>query len=271
MNKDSFLLYVNHSELIEQLTNEQAGELFKSIFKYVASGEIPELDPVAKMAFISVRQTLDKNAEKYMETIERRRIAGAKGGKQRAANLENEANEANQANAKFATNFQANEASAKFAAKNVANQADNDNDIVNDIVNDNDNDNVLSLNVEKGKISDEERNIIENYVKRNKLANKNLRAYVNKIVQNGDHIAILNEEKARIKLKNPTKEDIEEEIASIKDRRSAARVLAKYYRRGSPPDEFEDIMKKYNLDTYDKMVEYSRELELKEGYTAKRK
>ena len=258
MNKDSFLLYVNHRKFFEQLTLKQAGMLINGIFEYVEDGKVPKLDAVSKMAFISIKQNLDINAEKYKETVERRRIAGSKGGKQRAANLKNEANEANEAN-------------ATFASKNVANQADNDNVNENDNENDNENENVLSLNVEKEKISDDEREILEKYVKKHKLANKNVRAYVNKIIRNGDHIAILNEEKARIRFENPTKEDIAEQIASITDRRSAARVLVKYYMRSSPPEEFNEIMEKYDLDTYDKMVEFSREIDRQESYTANRK
>ena len=112
MNKDSFLLYVNHRKFFEQLTLKQAGMLINGIFEYVEDGKVPKLDAVSKMAFISIKQNLDINAEKYKETVERRRIAGSKGGKQRAANLKNEAN-------------------ATFASKNVANQADNDNVNVN--------------------------------------------------------------------------------------------------------------------------------------------
>lgn len=58
----------------------------------------------------------------------------------------------------------------------------------------------LSSSIEKNsknKISDDERQILKNYVKRNKLAKTNLRGYVRKIIDNGDYLDILKEEKER--------------------------------------------------------------------------
>lgn len=59
----------------------------------------------------------------------------------------------------------------------------------------------LSSSIEensKNKISDDEREILKNYVKRNKLAKTNLRGYVKKIIDNGDYLDILKEEKERL-------------------------------------------------------------------------
>ena len=243
--KKSFLLYTEHKELIEQLSSEQAGELFKGLFDYVLTGEVPDLDPLSKMAFISVRQDLDRNAVKYEEFVEKQRQNGLKGGRPKK--------EENPKNPSLFSETQ------KSLYDNV-NDNENDNVNVNVNVNDNDNDNVLSHS-EKGKITENEKEILEKYVIRKKLATKNVRAYINKIIQNGDHISILEKEKARL----APQCSIEEDIASVKDKRSAAKVLAKYYQRGSPPEEFSKIMKKYNLDTYDKMVEYSRALQAKRG------
>ncbi len=50
----------------------------------------------------------------------------------------------------------------------------------------------------KNKIADDEREILKNYVKRNKLAKTNLRGYVKKIIDNGDYLDILKEEKERL-------------------------------------------------------------------------
>lgn len=58
----------------------------------------------------------------------------------------------------------------------------------------------LSSSIEKNsknQISDDERQILKNYVKRNKLAKTNLRGYVRKIIDNGDYLDILKEEKER--------------------------------------------------------------------------
>lgn len=50
----------------------------------------------------------------------------------------------------------------------------------------------------KEKISKDEREILTNYVKREKLAKSSVRAYVNAMIKNGDYIDILKEEKLRI-------------------------------------------------------------------------
>lgn len=61
-------------------------------------------------------------------------------------------------------------------------------------------DNKLSLSMD-------EREILKSYVKRKKLAKTNLRGYINKIIENGDYIDILKEEKQRlIRLEQQSKE-----------------------------------------------------------------
>lgn len=60
--------------------------------------------------------------------------------------------------------------------------------------------NISSSSTQKSenKIDDDEREILKNYVKRNKLAKTNLRGYVKKIIDNGDYLDILKEEKERL-------------------------------------------------------------------------
>ena len=282
--KESFLLYSEHIDLINELSDEQAGELFKKLFSYVSTGIEPELSGMPKMAFIAIRQDLDRNAKKYKEVVEKRRIAGRNGGLKRTENLRNNKIEAN---ATFAKNFEAN-------------QADNDND--------NDNDNVLSLsNVEKSllrereenffseknnssnaqenvpleerddiftkknlssnnreEISQEEREILENYIQRKKLATKSVKAYASKLISNGDYKGIIDDERKRCKFKArggiPPAQKIQLELESIVDKRSCAKVLAPYYMRGDPPEEFNEVMEKYDFDKYDKVEVYLRNL-----------
>ena len=281
-SQKSFILYSDYYDMINELSDAEAGELVKSVFKYTNTGEIPELTGMAKMAFIVIKQNLDRNAVKYQETIEKRRIAGSKGGKQRVKNLTESPVQANQANATFAKQTQANQAD---------NVNDNDNDNVNVNVNDNVNDNI-SLLSERGEILKRgERELLENYVLRNKLAKKNAKAYVNQIIKNGDHIAILKAEREREKLHKKkiqaeilrkkeeaeakileenikekirremlSKDNIERDLAEIKDKLSAAKILTKYYEQcNSPPQEFNDIVKKYNLDTLEKAKDYLKE------------
>ena len=121
--KESFILYTEQKEVIDNLTDEDAGKLFKGIFDY-ALGNEPQFNNLLKLVFIPIRQQLERNAKKYAEIKEKRRIAGAKGGKQKVAN---------QANANFAKQNQANQA---------VNVHDNVHANVHDNVHVNDNNNV---------------------------------------------------------------------------------------------------------------------------------
>lgn len=79
--KDSFILYTEQIELFQELSDEQAGELIKGIFEYVKTGKAPEYTGMSKMAFITIRQMLDRNAEKYEEKREKMSQNGKKGGR----------------------------------------------------------------------------------------------------------------------------------------------------------------------------------------------
>ena len=79
--KDSFILYTEQIELFDELNDEQAGKLIKGIFNYVKTGEEPAFEDKNKLAFIPIRQMLDRNAEKYEEKREKLSQNGKKGGR----------------------------------------------------------------------------------------------------------------------------------------------------------------------------------------------
>lgn len=79
-NKKSFLLYKDQEEIFTSLNNEQAGLLIKSIFRYCNCGELPT-DPIIKLIFISIKQTLIRDQEKWESIAERNRENGLKGGR----------------------------------------------------------------------------------------------------------------------------------------------------------------------------------------------
>ena len=135
--KESFILYTEQKEVIDNLTDEDAGKLFKGIFDY-ALGNEPQFNNLLKLVFIPIRQQLERNAKKYAEIKEKRRIAGAKGGKQKVAN----------------------QANANFAKQNQANQAVN----VHDNVHVNDNNNVY-LSKDKYKENNNTNSQKENFKK----------------------------------------------------------------------------------------------------------
>ena len=79
MDKASFLIYLDYEEQFKLLTDEQAGQLIKTIIKYEKTGEIVELDGITKMAFSFIKQQLDRDREKWQEERKKRSEAGKKG------------------------------------------------------------------------------------------------------------------------------------------------------------------------------------------------
>lgn len=79
--KDSFILYLQHKEIFDNLTDEEAGILIKAIFEYEMVGKVPKLDKMLGLVFIPIKQTLDRNREKYEKTVQRNKQNGAKGGR----------------------------------------------------------------------------------------------------------------------------------------------------------------------------------------------
>jgi hypothetical protein len=76
-DKKSFLLYCDIIHTVEQLTDEQAGDLFKHILRYVNDQE-PQTDSViTKIAFEPIRQALKRDLEKY-ESIRKRNSDNAR-------------------------------------------------------------------------------------------------------------------------------------------------------------------------------------------------
>jgi len=79
--KDSFVFYTQWAEQINMLTDNQAGALFKAVCGYVETGKIKKLDAVTNMLFSVIKSQIDKDAAKYEETCQKRKQAGAKGGR----------------------------------------------------------------------------------------------------------------------------------------------------------------------------------------------
>lgn len=87
MGKNSFVLYDTDGDLLDFLTDEEAGKLFRAIFDY-RRGVEPELtDKGPKTAFRIIRSHLEIDARKYEETCERNRQSGKKGGEANAKRL----------------------------------------------------------------------------------------------------------------------------------------------------------------------------------------
>lgn len=87
-NKKSFLIHIDSLDILDDLTNGQAGVLFKAIKAYQHEEEY-NLDSIVKIAFSPFKNQFLRDDEKYVKTCERRAIAGSKGGKQKVANASN--------------------------------------------------------------------------------------------------------------------------------------------------------------------------------------
>ena len=71
--KPSFLLYVNDNVLVEELSDEDAGKLFKAIFAFADHGEdrSDELDPLPRMVYKRMARYIAENTLAYYEKCEK--------------------------------------------------------------------------------------------------------------------------------------------------------------------------------------------------------
>jgi hypothetical protein len=84
--KSGFLLYHDQRAFFARLNPEEAQLLLLAIFDYETTRAEPEaISPAADMAFVAIRQTLDRNRIKHDEIVERRREYGRTGGRAKAA------------------------------------------------------------------------------------------------------------------------------------------------------------------------------------------
>lgn len=84
---DSFILYTSDYQLIEGLTDEQLGQLTRALFIYARDGKTIKLEPVVRMAFVFIKDKIDRNKTKYQKKCERLRAnAQKRWGMQKNAN-----------------------------------------------------------------------------------------------------------------------------------------------------------------------------------------
>ena len=93
--KKSFLMYTDYWKDISLLTMEQRGMLLSAIMLHTLGGEVPELDGATQMAFSFISEQIDRDAEKYQDTIEKRKEAGKLGGRPKANAFDEKAKKAN--------------------------------------------------------------------------------------------------------------------------------------------------------------------------------
>lgn len=83
--KKSFLLHIDSLDILDELSDEQAGMLFKAIAAH-QKGMDYELDSIVRIAFSPFKNQFIRDENKYDETCIRRADAGRKGGLAKASN-----------------------------------------------------------------------------------------------------------------------------------------------------------------------------------------
>lgn len=126
-HKKSFILYADLITTVENLPDNKAGKLFKTILQYVNDRNPDVDDLLLKIAFEPIKQQLKRDLQQWESERAKRSDAGRTGGKK--------SGEARRSKTKQ------NEAKQSSASKNEANEADNVtvtvtvNDTVTDSVN----------------------------------------------------------------------------------------------------------------------------------------
>lgn len=80
-----FFTYFHLSPIIEKLSDQQAGRLYKALLRYGDTGEYTDFsdDLACDMAYTLMKGEIDINVERYNEICEKRSEAGKKGGRPR--------------------------------------------------------------------------------------------------------------------------------------------------------------------------------------------
>ena len=80
-DKKSFLIYCDIIYTVEQLTDEQAGDLFKHLLRYVNDLNPQSDSVITKIAFEPIKQALKRDLDKYESIRKRNSDNGSKGGR----------------------------------------------------------------------------------------------------------------------------------------------------------------------------------------------
>jgi hypothetical protein len=81
MKKETFLFYADWLNVIRDLPSEVQLEVYQAIAEYAIYDNLIELKPLAKVAFGFIKQTIDRDTQKYISISEKRSEAGKRGGR----------------------------------------------------------------------------------------------------------------------------------------------------------------------------------------------
>ena len=117
--RKTFEIHLNALGVVEDLSDEQAGKLFKAIKAHHFNEEIT-LDPITKVALHPFKMQFERDMEKYLGVVERNKINGSKGGRPKK-----------QSKPKKPSGLSGNPKKPRKADNDSVNDNDNDSDNVN--------------------------------------------------------------------------------------------------------------------------------------------
>ena len=83
--KKSFLVYFDWEAPLQELTNEELGELFRAMFIYAKYGELIDFEHRSlKLVFGFIKSAIDRDKAAYEEKCRKNAENGSKGGKKKA-------------------------------------------------------------------------------------------------------------------------------------------------------------------------------------------
>lgn len=73
--KENFIIYHNTYPMVEELNDEDFGNVMKSVYKYSMEGKLPEYErgSAKSLLFKNMKNTIDISNKKYMEKCEKNR------------------------------------------------------------------------------------------------------------------------------------------------------------------------------------------------------
>lgn len=147
MQKKSFILHLDSLDVFDDLDNQEAGELIKTIIKYQRlkhdgiTFDLSEIDnTLIRVAFKPFKAQFDRDYEKYLSIVERNKLNGKSGGRPKKTETQN------------------NPVGKSGFFKNPK-KPDNDND--NDNIKDNDNKKENNIILTDNSTDNKQNNIIE--------------------------------------------------------------------------------------------------------------
>ncbi|MGC4244536.1 MAG: DUF6291 domain-containing protein [Herbaspirillum sp.] len=88
--KNSFVFYKDWANVIKGLPEEVRLDVYDAVIEYAISGKLSVLKPMAQIAFGFIKQTIDRDTEKYMLIKNKRSESGKKGAERKWQTMAND-------------------------------------------------------------------------------------------------------------------------------------------------------------------------------------